>query len=304
MQPKYFTFLYIPAENAEPRPLRMPRSLVYAVLGVVGLGVAAAAGTAVKYSGKIRETYRLAQLERQNERLRAELGVFSSELDVLRRQVSQNFDFQKKARLLANLDDLAEDVTEVGVGGPDFAYVRSLGDLDAETRAELFSARQDIGKLVRQARLQQESYGEIIESLEATNEVLRATPSLAPVNVGFVSSGYGWRMDPITGRRSMHRGLDFSARLGAAVYAPADGVVTFSGTWRTYGEVIEVSHGQGYLTRYAHLQKRLVREGQRVRRGDVLGRVGSSGKSTFSHLHYEVEKDGKRVNPQRYVLSQ
>jgi murein DD-endopeptidase MepM/ murein hydrolase activator NlpD len=303
MQPKYFTFLYIPAENAEPKPLRMRRSLVYAVLGVMGLGVAVAGAAAMMYSGKIRETYKLARLEHQNERLEEELDRFSSELDGLRRQVSQNFDFQKKARLLANLDDLAEDVTEVGVGGPDFAYVRSLGDLDSQTRAQLFSARQDVGKLLRQSRLQQESYGEIIASLEATNEVLRATPSLAPVNVGFVSSGFGWRMDPITGRRTMHRGLDFSARLGTPVYAPADGVVTFSGTWRTYGEVIEVSHGQGYLTRYAHLQKRLVREGQRIRRGDVLGRVGSSGKSTFSHLHYEVEKDGKRVNPQRYVLS-
>jgi len=303
MQRKYFTFLYIPAENAEPRPLRMRRAVVYAIAAVTALVAAAAVATAVRYSGKIRETYKLAQLERQNERLRGEVDEFSAELDVLRRQVSQNFDFQKKARLLANLDDLAEDVTEVGVGGPDFAYMRSLEDLAPETREQLFSARQDIGKLLRQARLQQESYEEIVTSLEATSEVMRATPSLPPVNVGFVSSGYGWRMDPITGRRTMHRGLDFSARLGTPVYAPADGVVTFSGTWRTYGEVIELSHGQGYMTRYAHLQKRLVREGQRIRRGDVIGRVGSSGRSTFSHLHYEVEKDGKRVNPQRYVLS-
>jgi murein DD-endopeptidase MepM/ murein hydrolase activator NlpD len=101
----------------------------------------------------------------------------------------------------------------------------------------------------------------------------------------------------------MHRGLDFAARLGTPVQSPADGVVTFSGKWKTYGEVIEISHGYGYVTRFAHLQKRLVKKGQRVRRDDIIGRVGSSGKSTFSHLHYEIEKDGNRVDPLKFVLN-
>jgi len=110
-------------------------------------------------------------------------------------------------------------------------------------------------------------------------------------------------MDPISGRRTMHRGVDFSARLGTPVVATADGVVTYSGVWQTYGNVVEVSHGNGFVTRYAHLQRRLVSKGQRVTRGDVVGRVGSTGRSTFSHLHYEIEHSGERVDPMRFVLA-
>jgi murein DD-endopeptidase MepM/ murein hydrolase activator NlpD len=139
--------------------------------------------------------------------------------------------------------------------------------------------------------------------LEEANDIQRRTPSLRPVNVGFVSSYFGRRMDPISGRRSVHRGIDFSARKGTPVVAPADGVVTFSGRWKTYGKVVEISHGYGYVTRYAHLEKQLVRKGQKVKRGDVIARVGSSGKSTFSHLHYEVVSDGTRVNPLKYIVS-
>ena len=303
MQNPYFTFLYIPAENAEPRPFRIRRSVFYAVAGVLLLAASVATFAVVRYSGKIRETYRLATVEAQNEQLRTELDGFSTELSQLRRSVSQNFDFQKKARVLANLEDLGEDVTEVGVGGPDDAYVQSISALDPETRDLVISSRGDVEKLLRQAELQRESYGAIIASLEASNEKLRTTPTLRPVNVGFVSSRYGYRMDPLTGRRSMHRGIDFSARLGTPVFSTADGTVTFSGRWKTYGEVIEITHGDGFVTRFAHLQKRLVKKGQRIRRGDVIGRVGSSGKSTFSHLHYEVEKDGRRVNPLKYVLN-
>jgi murein DD-endopeptidase MepM/ murein hydrolase activator NlpD len=110
-------------------------------------------------------------------------------------------------------------------------------------------------------------------------------------------------MDPISGRRSMHRGVDFSARMGTPVSSTADGVVTYSGVEQTYGNVVEISHGNGFITRYAHLQRRLVQKGQRVTRGDVVGRVGSTGRSTFSHLHYEIEQQGERVDPLRFVLA-
>ncbi len=303
MRDRYFNFLYIPSGNAQPRPLRVRRSTVLVVAGLVVAGIAAATVTAFRYAERIRQAHRLAVLETQNEQMRRQIGELTGELDELRRQVAQNFDFQKKARILANLDELSDDITEVGVGGPDVALVRSVSALDPETRERIISARTDIEKLLRQARLQTDSYREILTALETETEKLRTTPSLRPVNVGFVSSWYGWRVDPITGRKSLHRGMDFSARLGTPVFATADGVVTFSGRWKTYGEVIEITHGQGFVTRYAHLQKRLVRKGQKVRRGDIIGRVGSTGRSTFSHLHYEVEKDGRRVNPARYVLA-
>jgi murein DD-endopeptidase MepM/ murein hydrolase activator NlpD len=303
MRDKYFNFLYIPGNNAEPKTIRVRRVLVYSLLSILALGAVVATWTVFRYSGKIKETYKLTALEKENTRLKSELEGFTEEFAVLRRQVAQNFDFQKKARILAQLDEIGEDVAEVGIGGPDFAYIQSVAHFDPETRSRVLSMREGADKLLRQARLQSESYQEIISVLEETTDLQRHTPSIRPVNVGFVSSYFGRRMDPITGRRSLHRGLDFSARKGTPVFAPADGVVTFSGRWQKYGKVVEISHGYGYVTRYAHLEKRLVHKGQKVKRGDIIARVGASGKSTFTHLHYEVEVDGKRVDPLKYILA-
>jgi murein DD-endopeptidase MepM/ murein hydrolase activator NlpD len=302
MKNKYFTFLYIPTDNSEPRTIRIRRAVLLALSAAVVLALGVGTWAILEYSTGLSDAYRVTVLTRQNEQLQGELESLGGELDLLKRQVAQNFDFQKKARLLANLDDLSDDVAEVGVGGPDHAYLQSLSRLDQADRDRVVSARADIEKMLRQARLQRDSYQEILTSLEATDDRLRSTPSLRPVNVGFVTSRFGPRIDPYTGRRTPHRGLDFSARKGTPVFATADGVVAFSGKWRTYGEAVEVSHGHGYITRYAHLEKRLVRKGQRVRRGDIIGRVGSTGRSTFAHLHYEVEKDGHRVNPLRYIV--
>jgi len=268
---------------------------------LVALG---ASGWAVLgHSSRMKDAYLVETLANQNKELRTEIDGLTTELETLKQQVAQNFDFQNKARIIANLEDLDQDVAQVGVGGPQIGFAQSLSTIDGKTRDRLFTARADIDKLLRQARLQTRDYEEILSTLEAANEKVRTTPSLRPVTVGFVSSRFGWRMDPITGRRTMHRGVDFSARLGTPVYATADGVVTYSGVEQTYGNVVEISHGNGYTTRFAHMQRRLVQKGQRVTRGDVVGRVGSTGRSTFSHLHYEIERDGERVDPLRYVLA-
>ncbi len=303
MRDKYFNFLYIPAINAEPRQFRVRRLAVYAVLSTLAVALLIATWAVVEFSGEIKRTYLLASVEKENAQLKERVFGFEEDVGVLKRQVAQNFDFQKKARILAQLEEMSDDVTQVGIGGPDYAYIQSVTYLDPETREKVLDVHQDMDKLLRQVRLQKESYSEIIQKLEEVTDLQRHTPSLRPVNVGFVSSYFGRRMDPITGRRSVHRGVDFSARKGTPVVAPADGVVTFSGKWKTYGNVVEISHGYGYVTRYAHLEKQLVRKGQKVKRGDVIARVGSSGKSTFSHLHYEVVTDGKRVDPLKFIVS-
>jgi murein DD-endopeptidase MepM/ murein hydrolase activator NlpD len=303
MKDKYFNFIYIPGINAEPKQFRIRRALVYLVVSSVGLALLIATWAVFEYSSEIKKTYRLASLEKENAQLKQRLDDFSEDISVLQRQVAQNFDFQKKARILAQLEEMSDDVTEVGIGGPDYSYIQSVTYLDPETKNKVLSLHQDSGKLLRQARLQRDVYEGIVANLEDASDLQRHTPSLRPVNVGFVSSYFGRRMDPISGRRSVHRGIDFSARKGTPVIAPADGVVTFSGRWKTYGNVVEISHGYGFVTRYAHLEKQLVRKGQKVKRGDVIARVGSSGKSTFSHLHYEVVDDGRRVNPQSYIVS-
>ena len=130
--------------------------------------------------------------------------------------------------------------------------------------------------------------------------MLASTPSVMPVE-GWLSEGFGWRKDPFTDQRQFHRGIDIVSDTGTTVVAPADGIVSRAVRVPDYGKMIDLSHGFGFVTRYGHLSEILVRPGQRVRRGDPIGRVGSTGRSTGPHLHYEVFRDGRRVNPWKYL---
>ncbi len=119
---------------------------------------------------------------------------------------------------------------------------------------------------------------------------------------GWTSSRFGYRASPFTGKREFHKGIDISARMGSPVVATADGMVAFSGLDRGYGRTIVLKHGYGLKTRYAHLKRILVKKGQFVKRGEIIGLVGNSGRSTGSHLHYEVHLNGVPVNPMKYII--
>jgi murein DD-endopeptidase MepM/ murein hydrolase activator NlpD len=130
---------------------------------------------------------------------------------------------------------------------------------------------------------------------------ISATPAIAPVK-GIFTSGFGFRSDPLTHGRGVHQGIDIAAAPGQPVRASADGVVVKAGTIGGLGQAVYVVHGFGVTTRYGHMSRIEVRPGQRVKRGDVLGRVGNTGRSTGYHLHYEVRVDGDAVNPLAYIL--
>jgi len=133
------------------------------------------------------------------------------------------------------------------------------------------------------------------------NRELNSTPTIAPV-LGLITDGFGRRKDPFTGRKAFHRGLDISARRGKSVLAPADGIVVFAGRNGGLGRTVRVSHGFGFTTVYGHLDKITVEAGEEIQRGEEIGHLGNTGRSTGPHLHYEVHLDGKSVNPLYYIL--
>jgi murein DD-endopeptidase MepM/ murein hydrolase activator NlpD len=142
----------------------------------------------------------------------------------------------------------------------------------------------------------------VMESLLSGEHVRRAAlPSALPVTTGFFSSNFGWRIDPLTGQRAMHEGVDFAAEPGTPIKAAAGGIVIFSDIHQGYGNMIEIDHGNGLVSRYAHASKRLVKEGDVVLRGQKIGEVGSTGRSTGPHLHFEVLLNGTPQNPTRYL---
>ena len=158
-----------------------------------------------------------------------------------------------------------------------------------------------IDVLSKELAIQSKSLDDILKLADAKSDLLAAIPAMQPVrneNLKQMASGFGYRTDPFTKARKMHEGMDFTAKTGTPIYATGDGVVARAdNTASGYGNHIVIRHGFGYETLYAHLSKYKARAGQRVKRGDVIGYVGSTGRSEGPHLHYEVHKDGKVVNP-------
>jgi murein DD-endopeptidase MepM/ murein hydrolase activator NlpD len=184
----------------------------------------------------------------------------------------------------------------------DFRKLFSLGskekvleNVDTSDRGSINmeELRKQIGKTVRTVR-------EIKAYLHAQRDIYKATPKGLPVE-GYISSNYGYRMHPITGRREFHSGVDISTGLGSPVRATADGIVIFSGWSAGNGNLVVIEHGRGFSTVYAHNRKTIVRIGQTVRRGDVISYAGSTGTSTGPHVHYEVWKYGKHINPDNFL---
>jgi murein DD-endopeptidase MepM/ murein hydrolase activator NlpD len=142
----------------------------------------------------------------------------------------------------------------------------------------------------------------VLESLLMSRSLSeRVMPSGRPVEEGWLSSRYGKRNDPFTGKQEFHRGLDFAGKKGSEVIVVGDGVVTWAGNRSGYGNLLEVSHGNGFITRYGHNQKHLVKVGDTVRKGQQIALMGTSGRSTGPHVHFEVMRDGKTVNPASYI---
>ncbi len=210
--------------------------------------------------------------------------------------------FDQKLRIIANLEPSnGKGFGLRGTGGPEPFALQGKGSLLSSTDVLLGSMDEDINKL-RVAAMEQEQSFVVLESFLKDQQVLLAhTPAIAPTK-GWVTSGFGYRRDPFTGRRTFHEGLDIAARIGTPIVATADGVVVSAGWKEGYGKIVTINHGFGYMTRYAHCSKIVVRPGQQVKRGQVIAYVGNTGRSTAPHLHYEVRIKGKPVNPYPYIL--
>lgn len=165
----------------------------------------------------------------------------------------------------------------------------------------VINTMKKVDVLKKRLSIQSKSLDDVLKLAKAKDKLLSAIPAIQPVkneDLKRMASGFGYRSDPFTKARKMHQGMDFTAATGTPIYATGDGVVkNADNSLSGYGNHIEITHGFGYLTLYAHLSKYNVRSGQRVKRGDVIGFVGSTGRSQAAHLHYEVHKDGQPVNP-------
>jgi len=275
---KYNTIIFVPHARARFRQLTISTRFLGVAAGAAAmLFVAAVAfGWAYFASSRRDRQYRIAMAE--NDRLRAATSALHQRLDGITRQLS---DFEARTRRLAIVAGLS-DTVRGGLGGPSSTPASSQ---DVAGQSQALSARLSL----------------LESQFSRRTELIAATPTVWPVH-GAVNSGFGVRPDPFTGVPAFHEGVDISTARSEPVLATADGIVLRSGWAGEYGKAIALAHGDRYETLYGHLEETLVTEGQTVHRGDRVGLVGSTGRSTAPHLHYEVHVDGHPVNPLEYIL--
>lgn len=243
--------------------------------------------------------------------LQNEISVYKSQIKVLEKKTqdiqSQLAEMQKMDdevyREIFGADPIDDNVRRPGVGGVD--KYASLGKLT--NGKKLKTLHQKLDEMSNSLKVQEDSYEELIALAKEKSKMLASIPAIQPIpnkNLKRLASGFGYRLDPIYKTRKMHTGLDFSAPRGTKIYATGDGRIekVRRDRWG-YGQHVIINHGYGYKTLYAHMSRINVRPGEQVKRGQLIGLVGSTGKSTGPHLHYEVIKNGRKVNPVGYFYN-
>ena len=242
---------------------------------------------------------RTKALLNENRVLKEQLRVVAGRINVLEKRLAQINEEGNQLRLLVDLPKIDEDTRKAGTGGVedrvDFTTSSDVNDL-------LNELRNTVRKADRELQLQFRSYAEVVKHYESNKVKFAHTPAIKPMNGYYTRRGFGMRLHPILDIYRKHEGLDIANDQGTPVYAAADGAVELSGRHGGYGIMIQINHGYGYKTLYAHLSKVLVRDGEQVRRGEVIGRSGNTGLSSGPHLHYEVKINGISQNPTDYFF--
>ncbi len=231
----------------------------------------------------------------ENEKLAAQLGRISVLVDSLDRTLTQYTHLSREVREFADLPPVSAKDLAYGIGGPQLPFDKEESFLMAKSRDITYR----LDSLIHAAETEREAITEARGIFEKNKKRFAHTPSIRPMR-GYISSGFGKRLDPFTGIWKMHEGIDICAPKGTPVYATADGRVRFAGWYHGYGKTIKLDHIY-YETRYGHLDEIKVRPGQKVKRGDVIATCGSTGYTTGVHLHYEVRVSGNAVDPKRYL---
>ncbi len=255
------------------------------------------------YSGLL-ESPREKKLRSQLEKVLTKYEELNKEVEILHKRMQElAIKDDSIYRVIFGVPAVDESARTGAYGGVE--YARDV--LDMPNNEIIASIEQKVNHLKRQVVVQQNSFDELLSLAKQWKEYWKHIPAIQPVDnkhLRRIASGFGYRIDPIYRVRKFHEGLDFSAPIGTPIYATGDGIVEkVKRSRRGYGNHVIINHGFGYKTLYAHMSKIIVKPGQKVKRGQIIGYVGNTGKSTAPHLHYEVWKNGKKVNPINYFVN-
>jgi len=303
MKNNFYTFLIIPQKKGPPKKITVSRRLLKTLLVFSAIIFIVFVYFAFDYTSIKRDKAEVISLRELTETQQAEIDKMSEKVGQFEQKMANLQQFDDKIRVLAQemnrktrialKPSTRKNLAQVlGVGGP-------IPD-DEMGKAGVDRMNQHMDRLLEGAGYQEESFRDLLEFLKKQKSILAYTPSIWPVR-GWVTSEFGFRKSPFSGRREFHKGMDIATKLGKEIVAPADGIVVSVEREQGMGNTVQISHSNGVATSYGHMLKSVVRKGQVIRRGDIIGFIGSSGRSTGSHVHYTVFLNGVPVNPRKYL---
>ena len=286
------------------RSFKVSFSFVLGLVMLLTTNVALVAGSGFYYFKNLKLKQDTRRVRSENSLLRNHLDGTEVLIQQLETVMAENERLEARARAMAGIESLSADSLRAGVGGPFLAASEISRYSEGQLAASVNGQTRRLDALIRRVGLQRETYQATLDSLAVKNALLARTPSASPLKSGYtISSGFGVRSDPFTGERGEHNGLDLRAPNGTPVFATADGRVVHAGYDGDFGKCVRIDHGHGVETVYCHMSTVEVEVDQEITRGTEIGAVGSTGRSTGSHLHYEIHVDGVPRDPSSYMLS-
>ncbi len=334
MDKKKVTLFVVSNQTGKTRKVVLSAAWLKALSFISAIVIIIFAAGLVDYFGLLVQVMENKRLKAENAQLTKQFQVVESKVSSLENSLERVKTFTTKLKLITNVD--ADDrITKLTMGPKPsagqpveeyepmeqrqdgealtqqdqvFANKRPLDDQVGElanenTDKDYASLVVRIEKAVKETQLKEQSVIDLWESLSERQSLLNSTPNIKPAK-GWLTSRFGYRISPFTGKTTLHAGMDIAAAPGSPVYAPADGVVVFASYDESYGKLISIDYGFGVTTRFGHLSQIYVQVGQRVTKWDVVGAVGNTGRSTGPHLHYEVRINGTAVDPINYILDE
>jgi len=308
MAKKFYTILVLPDASSQIRRFHIAKPILSTLAVTAGLIFTAFLFLIYQAVGHTGHMLELRQLRTTS----SEQANLLQKFERLENQMAGLREFDLRLRTAAGLEVKDAESSIVGVGGADTlsssallvaAVAHQASPANSSTGIRTDNLGGEFDRLSREMNDRNKSFQGLIGSLETKRSLLASTPTIWPVK-GWLTAGFGQRRSPFTGQRQMHEGVDIANTVGTPIIAPADGIVTYTGPLGGFGDVVSVDHGHKISTFYAHLQQHKVAKGQRVRRGDVIGSVGTTGRVTGPHLHYEIQVNEVSVDPTKYVIDQ
>ena len=303
MQKEDYTVVVFSGAMASPKKFRLPKKFAKIGLIVLVTFLGTSLYFAQQYMTLQENETELAKLRKESKIRKIQVEKFSHQVKNFETEMARLERFEKKLRVITALENSPKSIEKNwGLGGPFGLTTSSFNTAMSRGAANMVDRLSNrLGHLDKQAKIQSISFQELDNFFKNQKSLLSSTPSIWPTR-GWVTSGFGFRKSPFTGLREKHEGWDIAARAGSTVRATADGEVVVEGREYGYGNLVEVDHGYGLMTRYGHNSKHLVKVGDRVKRGQVIALVGNTGRSTGPHVHYEVLLHGVPVSPKNYIL--